>query len=96
MELGKVACYKEWRRKKRIDGKPYTDEQAKMLGKEQAIKAFDYNKEENDYYDLWHLLNRLLERKIEVQSINKQLREASSNTWSPVNNLHINQIVPNG
>lgn len=71
-ELGRIASYKEYKGKTRKDWKSYTDTQADKLWKEQSLKEYDYRLYENSYRLLSGLLDRILERKIEVQSINKQ------------------------
>lgn len=70
-ELARIAWYKEYKVKTRKDWKSYTDTQADKLGKEQAMKEYDYRLYENSYRLMSALLDRILERKIEVQSINK-------------------------
>jgi hypothetical protein len=44
------------------------------------MKEFDYSLFECKYRELAGLLDRLLERKIEVQSINKQSKELLANS----------------
>lgn len=74
-EIGKIAKYIDYKGKKRGDGKPPSDIQAKELAKKYAMEKMDYLDHEILYRRLSGLLDRLLERKIEVQSINKQSKE---------------------
>lgn len=79
-EIARITYFKTWRGKQRKDWKDYSDVQADKLGKEQAMKEFDYSLFECKYRELAGLLDRLLERKIEVQSINKQSKELLANS----------------
>ena len=78
-DLARLAWYKKRKWKKRKDGKEFTDTQADRLGKEEALMSFDYTDYELWYRRLKSLLDRLLERKIEVQTMNKLQKELSAN-----------------
>jgi hypothetical protein len=77
--MARLAGYKKWKTKKRRDWKDFTDAQADKLGKEDALKAMDYTPYKVWYMRLKWLLDRLLERKIEVAVVNKQQKELVAN-----------------
>jgi hypothetical protein len=70
-ELLRIANYKEDKATKRKDGKMFTDTQADKLAKEYAMQKINPNDADNKYRRYKLLLEALLARKIDVQSINK-------------------------
>lgn len=75
-ELARITYYKERKaRKRKEDGKPFSDMQADKLWKEQSLQEHDYTIYEVQYRRLKNLLDRLLEKKIEIMSNDKRARE---------------------
>lgn len=80
-DIARVAIYTDYKNKKRqTDGKAFTDQQADRLAKKEAMETCDYTEHKNDYSLYRSLLDRLLERKIEVSVIHKNSERMVNNS----------------
>jgi len=71
-DILRVSIYSEYKnRTRKTDWKSFTDMQADRLAKKDAMEQMDYTDHKNEYMFYKSLLDRLLERKIEVATINK-------------------------
>lgn len=71
-DIARVAIYTEYKNKTRqTDWKSFTDTQADKLAKKEAMETHNYIEHKNEYMLYKWLLDRLLERKIEVSVIHK-------------------------